>query len=89
MLVGPEREEKIQQWLFSYLVCHYFLIECERMLERALHRIFFVRETPFAIEVFFPYGIGIVRKKILNLSIYNIIRWVAWTMGQTNRRPSV
>ena len=63
MLVGPEREEKIQQWLFSYLVCHYFLIECERMLERALHRIFFVRETPFAIEVFFPYGIGIVKIK--------------------------
>ena len=24
-----------------------------------------------------------------NPSIYNIIRWVAWTMGQTNRRPSV
>ena len=22
-------------------------------------------------------------------SIYNIIRWVAWTMGQTNRRPSI
>ena len=26
---------------------------------------------------------------ILNPSIYNIIRWVAWTMGQTNCRPSV
>ena len=25
----------------------------------------------------------------LNPSIYNIIRRVAWTMGQTNRRPSV
>ena len=24
-----------------------------------------------------------------NPSIYNIIRWVAWTMGQTNHRPSV
>ena len=24
-----------------------------------------------------------------NPSIYNIIRWVAWTMGKTNRRPSV
>ena len=24
-----------------------------------------------------------------NPSIYNIIRWVAWTIGQTNRRPSV
>ena len=24
-----------------------------------------------------------------NPSIYNIIRWVAWTMGQMNRRPSV
>ena len=24
-----------------------------------------------------------------NPSIYNIIRWVAWTMGQTNRRQSV
>ena len=24
-----------------------------------------------------------------NSSIYNIIRWVAWTMGQMNRRPSV
>ena len=49
-----ERGKKIQQWLFSYLVCHYFLIECERMLERALHKIFFARETPFAIEVFSP-----------------------------------
>ena len=25
----------------------------------------------------------------LNPSIYNLIRWVAWPMGQTNRRPSV
>ena len=25
----------------------------------------------------------------INLSIYNIICWVAWTMGQTNHRPSV
>ena len=24
-----------------------------------------------------------------NPSIYNILRWVAWMMGQTNRRPSV
>ena len=24
-----------------------------------------------------------------NPSIYNIIHWVAWTMGLTNRRPSV
>ena len=73
MLVGPEREEKIQQWLFSYLVCHYFLIECERMLERALNRIFFARETPFAIEVFFPYGIeGIVRKKDLVHVLMNV-----------------
>ena len=24
-----------------------------------------------------------------NPSIYNIIRWVAWTMGQTNHRPSI
>ena len=24
-----------------------------------------------------------------NPSIYNILRWVAWTMGQTNRRPRV
>ena len=24
-----------------------------------------------------------------NLLIYNIIGWVTWTMGQTNRRPSV
>ena len=24
-----------------------------------------------------------------NLSIYNILRWFAWTMVQTNRRPSV
>ena len=25
----------------------------------------------------------------LNQSIYNILHWVAWTMGQTNRRPRV
>ena len=25
----------------------------------------------------------------INPSIYNILRWVAWTMGQMNRRPSV
>ena len=24
-----------------------------------------------------------------NPSIYNIIRWVAWTLGQTNRQPSI
>ena len=24
-----------------------------------------------------------------NPAIYNILRWVAWTMGQTNRRPKV
>ena len=24
-----------------------------------------------------------------NPSIYNKLRWVAWTMGQTNRRPRV
>ena len=27
--------------------------------------------------------------KYKNPSIYNILRWVAWTMGQTNRRPRV
>ena len=27
--------------------------------------------------------------QIKNASIYNILRWVAWTIGQTNRRPSV
>ena len=27
--------------------------------------------------------------KNINLSIYNIICWVAWTMGQMNHRPSV
>ena len=27
--------------------------------------------------------------QITNPSIYNIIRWVAWTMGQMNCRPSV
>ena len=29
------------------------------------------------------------QSSIWNPSIYNIIRWVAWIMGQTNRRPSV
>ena len=29
------------------------------------------------------------RVQAKNPSIYNIIRWVAWTMGQTNRQPSV
>ena len=28
-------------------------------------------------------------KSIWNPSIYNIIRWIAWTMGQTNHQPSV
>ena len=27
--------------------------------------------------------------EFINPSIYNIIRWVAWTMGQMNRQPSV
>ena len=30
-----------------------------------------------------------IRYSIRNQSIYNILRWVAWTMGQTNRRPRV
>ena len=37
--------------------------------------------------------VGSFQKKSLiqirNPSIYNIICWVAWTMGQANRRPSV
>ena len=33
------------------------------MLERALHRIFFVRETPFAIEVFFSLWDWYCQKK--------------------------
>ena len=27
--------------------------------------------------------------KTKNPSIYNVLRWVAWTMGQTNCRPSI
>ena len=30
-----------------------------------------------------------VKKRTKNPSIYNTLRWVAWTMGQTNRRPRV
>ena len=31
----------------------------------------------------------IVTRFFKNPSMYNIIRWVAWTMGQTNRRQSI
>lgn len=62
--------KKIQQWLFSYLVCQYFLIECERMLERALHRIFFAWDTRFAIEVcIFPYGTYWQKKEPVDMHV--------------------
>ena len=42
-------------------------------------------------RLFWPGGTTVYTNHSIfkNPSIYNILRWVAWTMGQTNRRPSV
>ena len=46
------------------------------------------RETGKVTEVF-SHIFHNPSKASINPSIYNTICWVAWTMGQTNYRPSV
>ena len=49
--------------------------------------------TPLISDIFWPFSVSfnlmLLSYISWNPSIYNIIRWVAWTMGQTNRRLRV
>ena len=64
-----ERGKKYNRvWLFSYLVCHYFLTECERMLERALHKIFLPEKHVLQLKYFSLWKVLSEKKNLCTCS---------------------
>ena len=73
----------------GYVFCFKYSFRGIRSLEK-------LSFSKLKIKIISKFGNGTIHfrkfripEKSRNPSIYNILRWVAWTMGQTNRQPRV